>query len=225
VRAPAAFLLATIALLASGCGDDEKKSSKQLTDVAPRTAKANIVGGDAPIAEFAEKMAIDAMKYWSGVFAASKIDYVQPNLTVATAPATNPCGNDYLPDGAQAVYICSKDGKGYLFLGAPALDALRTSNGDGAAAFAVGVDVAFDVVDQLSGRPLAVAEPHPDAAFVSRTACFTGSWIRHLSDQQILEEGDGAEVLAALPKFLGDGPTFIEDVNRGFSGGVGRCPS
>ena len=233
-RVLALGLTATLALVAAGCGDDKKSdssstssgSSKTIkTDVAPRTSKANIVGGDAAIEESAQKAANDAASYWDALFTKNNLTYAKPATAVATQATDNGCGAQFDP-AAKPFYLCEAQDGATITLGGPTLDSIRNSNGDGAVVFLIGFAVALDANDQLSGRPTAKGTK-PDGAFVSTAACFTGAWIRNLADRNILEAGDDAEVLDIAGKALGNGDVTVPQglVKKGFSSGAAACQS
>jgi predicted metalloprotease len=231
LRALATGLVACLALVAAGCGDDDKSdsgttaSAAPLTDVAPRTSKANLVGGNAAIEEFVAKASSDAIAYWGEVFTKSGLQYVTPTATVLAQAADNGCGAQFDP-AKQAFFFCASDGAAAkLSFGAPNLDAIRTSNGDGGVAFLVGWAVALDVTDQVSGNPVAKTGEAPPG-FLETSACFTGSWIRNLADRNILEAGDDQEILTIAGQALGGDATVSADlVKKGFNEGVGACQS
>ena len=233
LRAMATGLVACLALVAAGCGDDDKSdsgttasaSAKPLTDVAPRTSKANIVGGNAAIEEFVQKAASDAISYWGDVFTKSGLQYSTPSAQVLAQAADNGCGGQFDPT-TQAFFFCaSEGGPAKLVFGGPKMDAIRTSNGDGGVAFLAGWAVALDVTDQVSGSPVAKTGQAPPG-FLETSACFTGAWIRNLADRQLLESGDDQEILTIAGQALGGDATVSADlVKKGYNEGVGACQS
>jgi predicted metalloprotease len=236
LRTIAAGALVAASLFAVGCGDDDSGSSssgstamtapvtgkaKALTDVAPRAAKANVVGGDAPIAEFARNAAGDAVTYWTAVFEKSGVTYAQPSVNVLEAVGDNGCGEDFDPD-AKPFFLCAEDGAGTkISLGGSGLDGLRTSNGDAAVVFLAGLAVALDANDQLSGNPIVNGKGFSDE-FVAEATCFVGAWIRNLDDRKILEAGDDAEILDAAGKAI-DATVGPDQIKEGFTNGVSAC--
>ena len=227
-------LLAAVAVVAAGCGSSDNSSTNSsttssggsgktiTTDLPPRTSKANIVGGNAPIDEFAQKAANDAINFWTQIFQKNNIDYVAPTATVAMSATDNGCGAQFDPT-TKAFYLCASQDGSKITLGGPFLDTLRTSNGDGAVAFLAGLTAAADANNQLSGNPL--SKGAPDDAFLTTSLCFTGAWIKNLSDRQLLEQGDDAEILDAAGKAFGGGnPQASADaVKQGFNQGTGSC--
>jgi predicted metalloprotease len=233
LRTIAAGVLATASLFAAGCGDDDSGSSssgstattaakaKALTDVAPRAAKANVVGGDAPIGEFARNAAGDAVNYWTAVFEKSGVTYAQPSVNVLETVGDNGCGEDFDPD-AKPFFLCAEEGAGTkISLGGSGLDGLRTSNGDAAVVFLAGLAVALDANDQLSGNPIVNGQGFSDE-FVAEATCFVGAWIRNLDDRKILEAGDDAEILDAAGKAI-DATVGPDQIKEGFTNGVSAC--
>lgn len=230
-RALALGLTASLAVFAAGCGDDKKTDTTSSsgsgaalkTDIEPRTSKANIVGGDAPIEEFAQRAANDATGYWDALFTKNDLTYAKPATAVATQATDNGCGDQFDP-AAKPFFLCETESGGTITLGGPTLDSVRNGNGDAAVVFLIGFAVALDANDQLKGRPTAKGEK-PDGAFVSTAACFTGAWIRNLADRNVLEAGDDAEVLDIAGKALGNGDVTVPQnlVKQGYSNGVGSC--
>ena len=171
LRTIAVCLAASAALVAAGCGDDDDDTTEtgsggttteqqasaeggEVKDVEPRTAKPNLVGGDAPIDQFITTVTNDAIAYWEQVFQASQLPYAKPTVNVLTSPGDNGCGGQFDP-AKQPFFLCASTGGSALTYGAPVLDQIRTSNGDGAVAFLSGFGVALDTNDQLSGGPIA----------------------------------------------------------------------
>src|SRR4051794_6486405 len=113
-RSLASGLFAAVALVAAGCGDDKKtdtgagSSGTSLTDVAPRASKANIVGGNAAIEEYAQHAANDAASYWDSVFTKSSLTYAKPTTAVATQATDNGCGAQFDP-AAKPFYLCESE--------------------------------------------------------------------------------------------------------------------
>lgn len=239
IRTIAVCLAASAALVAAGCGDDDDDAKKdtggttteqqasaeggEIKDVEPRSAKPNLVGGDAPIADFATTIANDAIAYWEGVFQNSQLPYNKPAVTVLTAPGDNGCGNQLDP-AKQPFFLCASPQGSKITLGGPVLDQIRTSNGDGAVAFLAGFGVALDTNDQLSGGPIANGQ-QVDDVFIQRAGCFTGAWVRNLADKQILQQGDDAEVLSLAGQFVPGSSAEISKslVALGFNEGAQAC--
>ena len=239
LRTFAVCLAASAALVAAGCGDDdddnksdtggattEQQSSAEggaLNDVEPRSAKPNLVGGSAPITEYAQQIGDDAIAYWEQVFQKSSLPYAKPTVAVLTSPGDNGCGGQLDP-AKQPFFLCASAQGSKITLGGPVLDQIRTSNGDGAVAFLAGFGVALDTNDQLSGGPISSGQ-QVDDVFIQRAACFTGAWVRNLADRSVLEQGDDAEVLSLAGQFV---PGSSADISKsiitlGFNEGAAAC--
>lgn len=247
LRRLAVCMAAIAALGVSACGDDdedkggpgttttattqEDQASAEggtLKDVEPRTAKPNIVGGDAPIEEFATKAANDAANYWEQVFGNSKLPYARPSIEVATAAQDNGCGQQFDP-AKQPFFLCADPNvAAQITLGGPLLDQARSQVGDGGVAFLAGYALALDANDQLSGKPVANGQEVGED-FRQVAACFTGAWIRNLNNRELLEAGDDEEVLKLAGQFVPGGngdPAFGRKVvASGFANGSASCQS
>ena len=239
LRTFAVCLAASAALVAAGCGDDDDDNKSdtggttteqqasaeggEVKDVDPRSAKPNLVGGDAPIDQYVTTITTDATAYWEQVFGNSQLPYAKPTVNVLSSAGDNGCGGQFDPT-KQPFFLCASTGGSTLTYGGPVLDQVRTSNGDGAVAFLAGFGVALDANDQLSGGPIANGE-QVDDTFIQVAACFTGAWVRNLADKQILQQGDDAEVLSLAGQFVPGSSAEISKsvVTLGFNEGAGAC--
>lgn len=229
--------LAACALAFAACGGDdddgrrtETSASTQtqttaqrgpLEDVEPRAAKPNIVGGDAPLAEFVTRSADDAVNYFEEVFAANGIEYLSAEITVVEKVGEF-CGQPFDPED-YPIYNCWGPTTTDIALSGPRLDRLRTSAGDGAVAFLAAYAVAADAIDQIV-RSEGTNMP-PDDVLAHQTACFVGAWIRNVGDRRLLEAGDEREfALQAIRMVSPTAPkSALGALQDGYDDGIVVC--
>lgn len=241
IRTIAVCLAAGAALVAAGCGDDDDDNGGdngastqqqsatprpaeggELKDIEPRTAAPNLVGGRGPIQQFVTTAATDSISYWQKVFQSSGLAYRGVTVNVLNSP-TQTCGRQFDP-ASQPFFLCANPNGSEISLGAPVLNDIRASSGDGAVAFLTGYAIAMDTNDQLSGNPISEGSG-ADATFYQRTACFTGAWIRNVADRSILEAGDDQEVLDAAERYVQGSNAQITNANvrLGYQEGAAAC--
>ena len=205
------LLAASLALVVAACGGDDEPGGTttrtqaagepQLTEAIPPLAAApNVKGGSGAIDKFAKAYASAAVTYWADLFAANEIAYRPPMVTLVKRPQQTPCGAPFDPK-ADLYELCPGTSGARVFLGAPSLDDTRAKLGDAAVAFLAGYGVALDALDQLQGNPLA-AQQELDEKFTHGAVCMTGAWIAHITQKELLEAGDNAELLQIAERFV-----------------------
>jgi hypothetical protein len=228
--------LATCALALAACGDDdeagktttggatEARTTAQvgpLEDVEPRAARPNIVGGDAPLAEFATRTGDDAVNYFEEVFAASGVPYAVAEIDLVEGPR-EVCGQPFDPE-QYLIYRCASPTSTLIALSGPRLERIRAGGGDAAVAFIAGFAVAIDASDQIvteEGGP-----PPPPDELARQNACFVGAWIRNVGERRLLEAGDDKEIATAAVQMVSpQAPrSALEAVQDGYDQGIARC--
>ena len=232
LRTLTACLAVSSALFVAACGDDDEDKQGGTTtttptatqeeqatakpdtitkDIKPRAAAPNVVGGDAPIEEFAQKSAHDAANYWQKVFDQNGLTYKRPTVNFLTQPGDNGCGGEF--DPTQKPYVlCTNPGvPAIVTLSGTQLEEYRSQLGDASVSFLAGYGVTLDATDQLYGSPLANGKEVPDA-FANVAVCFTGAWLRNVGDRELLEAGDSKEVMDVAATFLPGEIGFGSDV-------------
>jgi predicted metalloprotease len=203
-----------LALALASCGDEDEPRGATATtstvpaagdrtlakSVPPLAAAPNVTGGDAPIDAFTREYAAAATAYWADVFDANGLRYETPRVVVATGRA-RACAATRFDPAAEVYALCPQGSAAEVLFGAPALDRTRNSLGDGAVAFVTGYGVAIDALDQLEGRPLLKRRP-VDEKFTHGAVCLTGTWVEHITKEDLLQAGDSQELLNTVERFV-----------------------
>jgi hypothetical protein len=236
-----ATALCACVLGVAACGDDDDDdgggstaaSTQESPSAGPQTfsetlppasSKPNVVGGNAPIDQFALNVFSQASAYWSELATANNIPY--PPLTAAyLSQPGEACGQPFDPASRLSFLCANTQTGGQVTYSLPQLDQIRTEGGDAAAAFALGWTPAVDINNFVSGND-PIANNQLTDAFWNRTACFEGSWVKWLGDKQILEAGDSQEIDAEVLKTVpGAAPPELKmaAVKFGYDNGPGGC--
>jgi hypothetical protein len=192
-----------------------------LKDVEPRSAKPNIVGSDAPLAEFLTRTGDDVVNYFEEVFAANGLPYAVAEIDVVEQRREF-CGRPFDPE-EYLIYRCGSPTGTGIALSGPRIGRIRDRSGDAAAAFIAAFGVAIDASDQIAEEE--GGEPPPPDVVARQNACFVGAWIRNIGDRRLLEAGDDQEIAAAAVEMVSpQAPrSALQAVQDGYDKGIGRC--